>query len=191
MKTSVGRFSLGDLDFTPVLSLVLIIRTDCSHFGWKLVLRFSSMWESTRRTEIKYICIRKNRGFSHENSNPVLKILNKFGSSCVFFSLGLATLLFFCYYFFPLTSITSFFHDYSSLFIDITLLFTAITLLPLLFFFLYCYYFFSFITITLFPPCFYFLPVTVTLLTHMGVALFLWWSYLVINYLIIKNDFNY
>jgi hypothetical protein len=35
------------------------------------------------------------------------------------------------------------------------------------------------------------LPVTVTLLTHMGVALFLWWSYLVINYLIIKNDFNY
>jgi hypothetical protein len=33
VKTSVGWFLLGDLLFRRVLSLVLTLRTDCSHFG--------------------------------------------------------------------------------------------------------------------------------------------------------------
>jgi len=136
---------------------------NCSHFGWKLglklILKFSPMWEPTRRTriEISFFFIKTTK-FSYENPNPVLKILNKLGSWFLlfFFSHGAAAigsscssshsgLLLFssCYYIFPLTSIAL-----------LPLLFFSLSLLPLLF---SHYYFSLFIAIIL-------LLITITLL---------------------------
>jgi len=85
---------------------------------------------------------------------------------------------------------------------------TAITFLPLLFFSLYYYYssflmllLFShyycslFIGITLLFITIYFFPIAIILfllllLFSHSVALFVWWSHLIINYLVIKTDFN-
>ncbi len=80
----------------------------------------------------------------------------------------------------PLVLLLTWDNYYSSLFITITLLFTAITVLPLLLFSLYWYY----------SSLYYCL-----LFSH-GVSLFVWWSHLNINYLIylklilINENFN-
>jgi len=94
------------------------------------------------------------------------------GSSCSSSHLGL--LLFSsCYYFFP---------------------FPFITLLPLSFFSLYCYYssfhcYYSYLYSYYSFPIALILFLLVLLFSH-AVALFLWWNDWIINYLIIKTDFN-
>jgi hypothetical protein len=90
-----------------------------------------------------------------------------------FFSLGTATLL---------LLLLLFSHSYSSLFITSTLLFTAITVLSLL------VLLFSLLLFT-FSPLLLFFPRLLLLFSH-GVSLFVRWSHLSINYLIIKTDFN-
>ncbi len=118
--------STGFITVWPVLSSVFTLRTDYSRLGcksgWNPILRFSPMWEPTRKTGIGNVFFKKQpNGFSHHNPNLVLKVLNKFGSlvplvllftwGCcywlflLFFSLGATTLLLllllfssYCYY---------------------------------------------------------------------------------------------
>ncbi len=56
----------------------------CSDFGWKLgwksVLRFSPMWEPAWRIGIDFKKKREPDEFSHENSNPVLRVLKQIWS---------------------------------------------------------------------------------------------------------------
>ncbi len=117
------------------------LRIDCSHLewksDWKLVSRFSPMWEPTRRTRIKEKTSRKERtrwaftwklGSGSQDLKQIWFTGSSFSSSCMRLLL-LASLvlrhtwglLLFasCYYFISLTSIA---------------------LLPLLFFSLCCYY---------------------------------------------------
>jgi hypothetical protein len=134
----------GFITVWPVLSSVFTLRTDYSRLGcksaWNPILRFSPMWEPTRKTGIGNVFLKKQpNGFSHHNPNLVLKVLNNLvhwfllfffshGAAAIGSSSRLGLLLFSsCYYFFPLTAIT--------------LLFIAIILFPLLFFFSCCCYF--------------------------------------------------
>jgi hypothetical protein len=110
------------------------------------------MWESTRRIEVRIFLFKKKRKnqmgfhmktriqFSRSQTNLVHWFLLFCFSLVLFFHLGWLLFSPFAITFFLLLLLL-FFHEYSSLFIAITLLFTAITLHPLLFFFFYCYYF--------------------------------------------------
>ncbi len=110
-------------------------------------------------------------GFSHENPNPVLRVLNKFGSLVplvLLLHMGLLVLA-------PLVLLSL----GAAAHLLLLLLFfkTSITLLPLLFLSLYCYYSSPIITslslllllfsllLLFFSHCSYLFPVAITLLT--------------------------
>jgi len=140
----------GFITVWPVLSSVFTLRTDYSHFGctsgWNPILRFSPMWEPTRKTGIGNV-LKKRRTewvftWQPKSDSQGLKQIWFIGSSCSSFYMGLLLLALLVlllsggYYSSPLAStfflllLLLFFHYYYFLFI--TLLFTAIILSPVI-----------------------------------------------------------